>query len=1062
MKNNKKKKDFSNIDLNALKFNRSKNGILLKLFKPVSLVKRLPALFLIFLIFLFAILSIKGSANVLINEVMYDPSISDNFYEWIEIYNPTNKSVNLSGWSLTDNSEKDYLIGNFENGNGTLILPSLGYAIITDHGTKIYNNNFSSNNTVKLLVDDSSIGNGLGNSGDKLILKNEKNVTIDSVEWIKNFTDVKGSPTFAIEENCTLSRMTSVDNNDSRIDFYKSITPTPGSKNNITKEGDTKISCNESFFFINKYEKLKTQLIVKNTGWFFDNISIRIKDITYGWNVLIENKKIFLEPNKSKKINLTIFSCEKNCFKIGQLTFIASSEYKLNSSDEITLTFEIVAPDLLIKKIKGYNELGNETNVYFEGEIIKIKSFLKNQGRVCAKNVLVNFYLDKLNIKNYLGSKYYDNIGKYQKYPSLKIDTHGLSPGKHNIIILADVKNVVDEFNEENNIFSFQIEIKNTNPEKNSKKLLISELYYHSRPGLYNEFIKIINPTDQKINISGWYITNEPFKIKTDQNKIIFPKNTVISEKSQIILTENAYNFYFETGEKPDFEYNYDTDPQISQMISKKKFIMSNKGKAIALKDSFNHTIDFLTYGNNTIFRNFWIGSSIPLLKQGFVLKRNFNKDCEPIDTNSSFDWINIKPYIIGQSTFGIEEIKVNGEIITFISPDSSFNAIVNEIRNANESIFLNIYEFTDPFLCDELIKVLLKGISVNIFLEGSPIGGISEEERFILRRISNYGGKIRFIVSDKEKMVYARYVFNHAKYLIIDNKTVIVESCNWGKTGVPKNPTYGNREWGIVIKNKKVADYFLKVFFDDWNPNRCDSYSIEVMNFKICADFYLDEWVCRGSYEPQFETKKFLGNSTIIPVLSPDTSYEAICDMIDSANNSIYIQQLYIYKNWSNSVSPFVKKLIRKANQGVKIKVIINYNPYYESTNKNCNLTKKYLEKHGIRVKYIYTNWSIFTNVHNKGMIVDNKSVLISSINWNENSVTRNREVGVIVENKDIAKYFAEIFSYDWNLSSPVKVKKEEKIIEPVDYKNTIYIAVIFTITFALIARDWRNRKWT
>jgi len=993
---------------------------------------------------------------------MYDPSISDNFYEWIEIYNPTNKSVNLSGWSLTDNSEKDFLIGNFENGNGTLKLPSLGYAIITDYGTKIYNNNFSYNNTVKLFVDDSAIGNGLGNSGDKLILKNEKNVTIDSVEWIKNYTDVQGLPTFAIEENCTLSRMTSVDNNDSRLDFYKSITPTPGFKNNITKEGDTKITCNESFFLINKNEKLKTQLIVKNIGWFFDNITIKVENITYGWNVHIENKKIFLEQNKSKKINLTIFSCKKNCLKIGQLKFIASSEYKLNSSDEITLTFEIVAPDLFIKNIKGYNELGNETNVYCEGEIIKIKSFLKNQGRESAKNVLVSFYLDRLNIKNYLGSKYYDTIGKYQKYPSLKIDTHGLSPGKHNVIVLVDVKNAVDEFNEENNIYSFQIEIKNTNPEKYAKKLLISELYFHSRPGLYNEFIKILNPTDQKINISGWYITNEPFKIKTEQNKIIFPKNTIISEKSQIILTENSYNFNFETGEKPDFEYNYDSDPQISQMISKKKFIMSNKGKAIALKDTYNHTIDFLSYGNKSIYRNFWIGPSIPLLKQGFVLKRNFDKDGNPIDTNTSFDWINIKQHIIGQSNFGIEEIKVNGEIITFISPDSSFNAILNEIRNANESIFLNIYEFTDPFLCDELIKVLLRGVSVNIFLEGSPIGGISEEERFILRRISNYGGKIRFIVSDKEKKVYARYTFNHAKYLIIDKKTVIVESCNWGKTGVPKNPTYGNREWGLVIKDEKVADYFLKVFLDDWNPLRCDSYSFEVMNFNICADFYLDEWVFRGSYEPQFETKKFRGNSTVIPVLSPDSSYKAICDMIDSANDSIYIQQLYIYKNWSGSINPFLKKLIRKANQGVKIKVIINYNPNYESTNINCNLTKIYLEKHGIRVKYIYTNWSIFTNIHNKGMIVDNKSVLISSINWNENSVTRNREVGVIVENRDIAKYFAEVFFYDWNLSSPVKVKKEEKIIEPVEYKNTIYIALIFTMTFALIARDWRKRQWT
>jgi phosphatidylserine/phosphatidylglycerophosphate/cardiolipin synthase-like enzyme len=993
---------------------------------------------------------------------MYDPSISDNYYEWVELYNPTNKSINLSGWSLTDNSERDFLLENFENKSKTWILLPFSYAIITDHGTKIYNHNYTSIDSIKLLIDDSAIGNGLGNSGDKLILKNKENETIDSVEWIKNHTDVPGFPTFAVEENCTLSRMNSFDKNDSRKDFFKSITPTPGYKNNITKIGETKITCNESYFLIDKYENLNIQIFVKNTGWFSDNITITKKLLSDGWNALIENKKINLEPNETRLINISVTACKKNCYKTGQISFIASSEHKKNVSEKIILTFEIDAPDLFIKKIKGYNESGNETSEFFEGEIIKIKSFLKNQGRKNAEDVFVHFYLDEIDEKNFLGYKYYDYIGKYQKYPSIKIDTSGFSPGKHYIIVIPDMKNIVDEFNEKNNKKTYRIEIKDTSPSKFAKKLVINELYYHSRPGLFNEFITIFNPTNQSINISGWYITNEPLKIKSKQNKIIFPKNTQISKKSKLILTENAYNFNFETGKTADFEYNYDTDQKIPQMISEKKFIMSNIGKAISLKDCFNHTIDFLIYGNNTIFRNFWNGPSIPLYKEGIVLKRNFDEAGLPIDTNSSFDWINNRAYIIGQSNFEFEKIKIRGEITTFVSPDSSFNAIVNEIRKANESIYLNIYEFTSPFLCDELIKVLIDGISVKIFLEGSPIGGISDEEKIILKRISNYGGKIRFIVSDNEKKIYARYIFNHGKYLIIDNRTVIVESCNWGKTGVPKNTTYGNREWGIIIKNEKVADYFLKVFFDDWNPNRCDSYSFNDMNFSFPTDFYLNEWVNKGSYKPTFKTKTYVSNFTVIPVFSPDTSYKAINHMIESANECIYIQQLYIYKNWSNTINPFVEKLIKKAKQGVNIKVILNFNPSYESTNLKSKRAKKYLLNNGIEVKFIYTNWSIFTNIHNKGVIVDNKSVSISSINWNQNSFTRNREAGVIVECEEIAKYYSEVFFYDWKINSPVVQKKEIEIIPPTNYKNSIYIVVIFTMTFALIARDWRKRQWT
>jgi phosphatidylserine/phosphatidylglycerophosphate/cardiolipin synthase-like enzyme len=91
--------------------------------------------------------------------------------------------------------------------------------------------------------------------------------------------------------------------------------------------------------------------------------------------------------------------------------------------------------------------------------------------------------------------------------------------------------------------------------------------------------------------------------------------------------------------------------------------------------------------------------------------------------------------------------------------------------------------------------------------------------------------------------------------------------------------------------------------------------------------------------------------------------------------------------------------------------------------------------------------------------MIVDNKSVLISSINWNENSVTQNRELGIIIESPEVAKYYAEVFFYDWNLKAPNEITPLK--VAHADFKNTIYIVVLFTLTFALIARDWRKRKW-
>ena len=648
---------------------------------------------------------------------------------------------------------------------------------------------------------------------------------------------------------------------------------------------------------------------------------------------------------------------------------------------------------------------------------------------------------------------------EYQKYPSVVWDTTNIPPGNHTLIVITDEENKIDELDEHNNELSIPVIIYDTQPTSIEGALLVTEVYYHTHPGIPNEFITLCNPRNSSVDISGWYLTNRPWKRKGDQLKIIFPYNTTMLPETKLYLTQNASAYQWETGIKPDFEYAVDSDDNVSQLVATKTFTLSNTGGIVALKDYYNHTIDVVIYGEVDQNCSGWNGTSIPSSGTGVILKRNIDQG-QPVDTNCSADWIHPRRYGIGQSDFSFVTMPSAGEINTFVSPDCSFQTIVEELRDANESIYFNIYEFTNPFLCDELVAALKRNVSVHVFAEGSPIGGIDDREKFILQRIANYGGKIRFIVNDEENRVHARYTFDHGKYLVIDNETVIVESCNWAKTGIPIDPTFGNREWGIVIKSREVADYFMTVFLDDWNPQRCDSYSFCDMGFSVPPDFYMDESVLKGSYEPQFESKTVHGNFSATPVFSPDTSERAICDMIESANESIYIEQLYIYKDWDDKISPFVERLVNKSKQGVEVKVILNYNPYYEATNEKCNQTKQYFEEHGIEVKFIYTNWSYFTNVHNKGMIVDNKSVLIASINWNENSVTRNREAGIIIENEEVAQYYAEVFFYDWNLSSPQPQNQEEGA--SVEYKNTIYIAVIFTMTFALIARDWRKRQWT
>ena len=1225
--------------------------------------------------------------TIVINEIMYNPEEDDNYNEWVELYNPTNQSINVSGWNIIDNFSEDVLEGDSDHGNGTTIIPPKGYAIIADHGTRIYENYSISNETIKLYVDDLSIGNGLGNTKDKLILKNSTGTVIDAMEWGEDYPDVPGFPAALVDVNHSLARYPDTDTNDSSIDFYDGVIPTPGSRNtiviyshldidlyptyipkvqnnsdygipfaiktnmtnfscsqtyqikayvignlsssypatqtwngiiwkwshyyafnittdeqgnwtdwlylrfkkdyqeyqnnimnnntaylivkvksdNISREISKKIylldmdestvngtiggyvvdiakdnntildkktviiknntdsitgiyvtednniddtfpsepgyykipspagtnysiffvedngsilhiisnvtieqgdynvdiKCPETYYLVRKKETLDIVVSVENLGDFNDSFSINIDDATRGWSATLDNSTLHLKPHELNHTTLHIIPCQDNNCRVAFITLSATSTSDVGKKNTITFEIELLGPDINVTKIKCLDEEKKENTTFGEGRIVNIKAFVKNKGNENATDVTVTFYYDFKDKEHLIGTKQYDSIGKYQKYPSVEWDTTDVNIGNHTLFVIVDEENTIDELDESNNENSLEIRLYKTF-ENESSSIVITELYYHAHPRVNNEFITFYNPSQKKINISGWYLTNKPQKTREKQTKIMFPNNTTIPPETSLIITQNASAFLWETGEKPDYEYDTDSYEDIPQMICTKKFTLSNTGGAVALKDGYNHTIDIIVYGDSEYVSKGWNGLSVPKSGSGVILKRNIHNGI-PKDTNMSSDWKHPRIYGIGQSDFPYLTMSCIGEIKMFVSPDCSFETIVSELRNATKSIYFNIYEFTNPFLCDELVAALKRGVSVNIFLEGAPVGGIDDREQFILNRIANNGGKIRFIVNDPDNDVYDRYRFDHGKYLVIDNYTVIVESCNWAKTGIPKDPTFGNREWGIVVRNKDVAAYFLDVFLDDWNPLRCDSYSFENMDFSIPPDFYLSETVYSGSYEPQFESKTVVGNFSAIPVFSPDTSQQAILDLINSAETSILIEQLYIYKDWTNTISPFVERLVNKSKNGVDIKVILNYNPRFEPTNIKQNATKKYLEENGIEVKFHYTNWSYFANVHNKGMIVDNTSVLISSINWNENSVTKNREAGLIITNEEIALYYAEVFFYDWNLG-PMKEKEPVSSFEDflAEYKNPSFIVLIYGMTFALVGRDWRKRKWT
>ena len=169
--------------------------------------------------------------------------------EWIEIYNKSSKSINLLNYQLADNKDTIKIV--FKE----LIIEPLQFLVISADSSI---NNFF-NITSHMVVENIPT---LNNSGDKIILLDSLNRTIDSLEY---------SPVWGGTNGKSLERISFNDSSTNSINWNTSINPegaTPGYKNSVTpKYYDLKIA---QFKNKNSYgisgEEQTFEITVKNSG----------------------------------------------------------------------------------------------------------------------------------------------------------------------------------------------------------------------------------------------------------------------------------------------------------------------------------------------------------------------------------------------------------------------------------------------------------------------------------------------------------------------------------------------------------------------------------------------------------------------------------------------------------------------------------------------------------------------------------------------------------------------------------------------------------------------------
>ncbi|WP_455392051.1 phospholipase D-like domain-containing protein [[Eubacterium] cellulosolvens] len=1060
-----------------------------------------------------------GSSNgvipkIVFNEVMYNPAGSDKTNEWLELYNNDTKVINITSWRITDQDGLvDYIFKSEEY--SYMLFPPQTYLIL-----------HASSGDDELEFSD-GIGNlymslpsaMLDNSGDDILFTDRGFLCIDYVAygkgtmidppphpgaWDGTWYDTVGDVYFDDRPNpeadfdCTIRLNLNGQDNNSALGWGNAsdLEITQGRNNNEIL--GLELTSDSTIKYINTSQDAIYNISITNPGNIPLNLQLTISPASDPWEILLSDSTLKLNPRKTTNITLLITAPQDISMGNQLDTNITVTALEYNLSETITVSTIIPAVDLT----PAYLLLNGESylNEFFQGEIVQLKAKISNLGILDGSAFDVEFYYNEVDPKHLLGVKNYDYIyAKGYKYPSVYWDTLAFQ-GNYTIIVLVDPDNRIVEPNENNNRLEYNISVIDTTPSQFERQLLITEVYYDTKLSYDpDEFVYIFNPTNKNINISGWQLTNNLADDLDDSIRL--PEDTWLPPNRGIYITDDAEAFKFEVGFEPDFACQLGKVKNAKLLLNFNSWPgLSNNGNLVILRDDYRHIIDLVCYGtaDSTSCPTHWHGQSVPAVPEGKLLKRqrvsNAKKgsDGQFQDTDCAMDWQAPRLYGIGQSDFQPRTIAFSGEVIPFVSPENSFTIINSELGNASNYIYLNVYEFTHQLLGEKLIEALGRGVKVRILLEGNPLGwnfsNLDEptaekaeeySQKYILNQLYHEGAEIKFLSNikndHKNNDIFKRYKYNHAKYSVIDGEKTIIFSGNWKPTSVPGDPTYGNREWGLVIYNRTVAEYFEKVFDSDWWPSsefQNDTHYFEpaskvygappnFFNFNYTNSTNWYEPLKNGSIYP--ESRPIKSDFIVEPVLSPDTSARpdtGILGLIGNAEESIFIQQMdlaldwvltrisskqlsfnwsdpqHYYLNWAdgnNYYNEYLTAVIAAARRGVEVKLLLDsryveldVGPGEVSNNSEVdNLdTIQYINNlaalEGLtntleaRLSYL----SGLEKIHNKGMIVDGRKVLISSINWNYNSISYNREAGVVVENTQVAGYYQNFFDYDWSRS--------------------------------------------
>jgi hypothetical protein len=382
-----------------------------------------------------------------------------------------------------------------------------------------------------------------------------------------------------------------------------------------------------------------------------------------------------------------------------------------------------------------------------------------------------------------------------------------------------------------------------------------------------------------------------------------------------------------------------------------------------------------------------------------------------------------------------LDPITAKMTLVLHASPEQGWTQLQDFFRGIGKDLIVGMYEFTAPHIESALLAALRGSDKLTLTLD-SPPEPPNKREQTVETTHNDLAAALKKRLSfawalaglGHEAPAEAFPTSYHIKVAVKDSEAFWLSSGNWNTSNQPKvDPSdqaaliaaahTQDRDWHVICECPQLAKLFRAYLLQDYataaKATAAPIAPVAAMAAGAPPAISEQEGLAQiVAHTPItfFPAQSITGTIKVKPLLTPDDYRKPILDLIKSAKQRFYMQTQYIHTvlpaqdKGNPTHMELVTALVDLINAGVDVRLI--------TSEFQDHMWIERLQDAGVdAVEHL----RIQPHVHNKGMVIDAQTVVVSSQNWSPMGTGENRDAGLIIYNAEAARYFEQIFLHDW-----------------------------------------------